>query len=180
MNKNQASNTSKPFPLRLILCVILGAAIIANMIMIFSFSSEDGEASGDRSHGVTENIVQVVVPDYDQLPPEKQEEKVEEFHLPIRKLAHFCEFGLLGLLTAAFMNVLGKGKRWLWWVIPAAFCLLYAISDELHQMFTERGPAVTDVLIDFSGSLLGVAVMNLILIFVGHCLRRRKEKRSCE
>lgn len=180
---NNVSHTEppkKPFNVRLFLCILIGIAILANMVMIYRFSAEDGEASGDRSHGITEGIVEVVVPNYDQLPPEKQEEKVEEFHVPVRKLAHFCEFGLLGLLTAAFMNALGKGKKWLWWVIPAGFCLLYAISDEVHQMFTERGPAVKDVLIDFSGSLTGIVVTNLILLWICHGIKKRKAKRLCE
>ena len=178
--KKELSKQKKPFPVRLLLCILLGAAILGNMIMIYCFSSESGEASGDRSHGVTEEIVQIVVPDYDTLPPEQQKEKVEEFHIPVRKLAHFCEFGLLGLLTAAFMNALGKGKKWLWWIIPAVFCLLYAISDEVHQMFTGRGPAVKDVLVDFSGSLAGIIVMNLVLLLVYRIIRRRKEKHLCE
>ncbi len=162
------------------MCVLLGAAILGNMIMIYCFSAESGEASGDRSHGITEGIVEIVVPDYDTMPPEQQKEKVEEFHIPVRKLAHFCEFGLLGLLTAAFMNTLGKGKKWLWWVIPAGFCLLYAISDEVHQIFTGRGPAVKDVLIDFGGSLAGIVVMNLILLWIFHGIQKRKAKRLCE
>ncbi len=164
---------------RLTLCVILGICILANMILIYSFSAEDKKASGNRSHGVTEVVVEVVVPEYSTMSPEKQIETIEKFHPPIRKIAHFCEFGLLGMLTAAFMNALGKGKKWLWWVIPTVFCLLYAISDEVHQIFTERGPAVKDVLVDFSGSITGIAVMHLLIWLVCYLLRKRKEKRLC-
>ncbi len=178
-NKQRSPRPRKPFQWRYFFCGLLGLAIIANMVMIYGFSSESGEESGDRSHGVTEEIVQVVVPDYNIMPPEKQEETVEKYHLPIRKIAHFCEFGLLGLLTAAFMNTLGKGKKWLRWVIPSAFCLLYAISDEVHQMFTGRGPAAKDVLIDFSGSLTGIVVMNLTVLLICHLARKRREKRLC-
>lgn len=180
IKKRDDARPRRPFPWRYFFCGLLGLAIIANMLMIYNFSAEDGEASGDRSHGVTEGIVEVIVPDYSQLPPEKQEETVEKYHLPIRKIAHFCEFGLLGLLTAAFMNTLGKGKKWLWWVIPAGFCLLYAISDEVHQIFTGRGPAVKDVLIDFGGSLTGIVAMNLVLLLICRLLQKRKEKRLCE
>ena len=164
---------------RLILCVILGVCILANMILIYSFSAEDKTSSGSRSQGVTQAVVEVVVPDYPSMSPEKQEETIQKFHPPVRKIAHFCEFGLLGMLSAAFMKALGKGKKWLWWVIPALFCLLYAISDEVHQIFTERGPAVKDVLIDFSGSVAGIVVMHLIILLVCHIIRKRKEKRLC-
>ncbi len=164
---------------RLVLCVILGICILANMILIYSFSAEDKSASGNRSHGVTEVVVEIIVPEYPTMSPEEQTETIEKFHPPIRKIAHFCEFGLLGMLSAAFMSALGKGKKWLWWVIPAVFCLLYAISDEVHQIFTQRGPAVKDVLIDFSGSMTGIAVMHLLVLFVCYLLRKRKEKRLC-
>ncbi|MBQ7316337.1 MAG: VanZ family protein [Clostridia bacterium] len=165
---------------RLVLCVILGICILANMILIYSFSAEDKSSSGNRSHGVTEVVVEVIVPEYPTMSPEKQTETIEKFHPPIRKIAHFCEFGLLGMLSAAFMCSLGKGKKWLWWVIPAVFCLLYAISDEVHQIFTQRGPAVKDVLIDFSGSMTGIVVMHLLILFGCYLLRKRKEKRLCE
>ncbi|MBE6585256.1 MAG: VanZ family protein [Ruminococcaceae bacterium] len=181
MNVTPIMKKSPEWPLwRLIACIMLGLAILGNMLLIFGFSAESGEESGDRSHEITEGIVQVVVPSYPSMSPIEQEVTVEKFHLPIRKIAHFCEFGLLGLLTAAFMNTLGKGKKWLWWVIPAAFCLLYAISDEVHQMFTERGPAVKDVLIDFTGSVTGIIVMNLILLQIYRNMQKRKAKRVCE
>ncbi|MBQ9779601.1 MAG: VanZ family protein [Clostridia bacterium] len=175
--KNKQTKQKKPFPVRLLLCILLGVAIAANMTLIFCFSTEDREDSGNRSQGVTETIVEIIVKDYETMTPPEQEEVIEKYHPPIRKLAHFCEFGLLGVLTTAFMHALGKGKKWLWWVIPAGFCLLYAISDEVHQIFTQRGPAALDVLIDFSGSLTGIVGMNLILLLVFHLIRKRKEKR---
>lgn len=160
--------------------MILGVMIVGNMAMIFGFSTEDRETSGDRSQNITETVVQIIIKDYESMTPEEQEQKVQEFHAPIRKIAHFCEFGLLGLLTAAFMTALGKGKKWLWWVIPAVFCLLYAITDEVHQMFTERGPTVADVLVDFSGSLAGICALHLLVMLVCHIRRKRKAKRLCE
>lgn len=180
MNACQHSPASSAFPRwRLILCILLGLCILGNMSLIYGFSAESGEASGDRSHGVTQGIVEVIVPSYPTMPPEEQEATVEKFHLPIRKIAHFCEFALLGLLTAAFMNTLGKGKKWLWWVIPAVFCLMYAISDEVHQIFAQRGPAVKDVMIDFMGSLTGIVLMNLLLLWICRLRKKRKERDLC-
>ena len=40
-------------------------------------------------------------------------------------------------------------------------CFLYAVSDEIHQMFSiERGPGVIDVLIDTLGSLASIIILN--------------------
>ena len=64
---------------RLVLCVILGICIFANMILIYSFSAEDKSSSGNRSHGVTEVVVEVIVPEYPTMTPEKQTETIEKF-----------------------------------------------------------------------------------------------------
>ncbi len=67
--------------------------------------------------------------------------------LVLRKIAHFCEYGVLGLLlTRATPR-------------PAAVAIgvLYAASDELHQHFVAgRHAAFRDVAIDAAGVLTGV------------------------
>ena len=40
----------------------------------------------------------------------------------------------------------------------AAFGLAYAISDEVHQKFVQRGASPWDVCIDLAGVLFGIAV----------------------
>ncbi len=165
---------------RHIRCVLLGVLIILNMVMIFSFSAEDVSESGNRSEGVTQTIVSVVVDDYNQLSAEEQKVKVDEYHPFIRKLAHFSEFALLGFLCGSFLFSLGKGKYWLCWICPAALCLLTAILDETYQIFTGRGPAVTDVLIDFGGSLAGLCLIYVIMYVAKKIMTARKERRSCE
>ena len=45
-----------------------------------------------------------------------------------------------------------------------AFCILYAASDELHQLFVDgRGAQVKDVLIDSAGSIVGVGIFDFLL-----------------
>ena len=68
--------------------------------------------------------------------------------LVLRKLAHVCEYALLGFLLA-------RGVR-----RPAVAVVLaaaYAVTDEVHQTFVEgRHGAPRDVAIDTFGALLGV------------------------
>jgi VanZ family protein len=46
------------------------------------------------------------------------------------------------------------------WGFSILFCLLYASSDEIHQIFVPgRGCLFTDVMIDFSGSIIGSLTM---------------------
>ena len=99
----------------------------------------------------------------------------EAGHTLLRKAAHFSEFALLGFLTAGLL--LWVSHRFLpmkplaTWLIPAAFTLLYAASDEIHQIFTNRGPRVTDVLIDFAGALFGILLIHCAVWLVSACRR---------
>ncbi len=158
------------------IAVLLSALILANMALIFVLSHEDQTLSGDRSEGVTNVVVDVVYPDLDQRPPAEQKSLLDSLHSLIRKLAHFAEFALLGLLTAALLVHLARRifclSPWLQWGIPSIFCLLYAISDEVHQIFTNRGPAVMDVLIDFGGSLVGIALLRAVVFLIRRLILR--------
>lgn len=150
-------------PLHVAVAVLLAALIAANMGLIFFFSSENGEESGSRSEGITDIVIDVTCPDYDTLPPAEQESLLDRVHHLVRKTAHFLEYALLGFLTACLLLHLRRRlcpaiRLWQTWVAPSVFGLLYAASDEIHQMFTERGPRVTDVLIDFAGVVCGACV----------------------
>ncbi|NUT56155.1 MAG: VanZ family protein [Thermoleophilia bacterium] len=70
--------------------------------------------------------------------------------LVLRKIAHACEFAVLGALL---LRALRDGR--------AAFAggVLYAISDEVHQLFVPgRHGAALDVAIDSVGVLVGLAL----------------------
>jgi len=163
-----------------ILCIAVGVLLLALMTMIIAFSTESKSESGERSKGVTEMVAELLVPGYQDMTPEEQQKTVQALHRPIRKLAHFSEFCLLGMLCAAFMHLLKKGKYWLWWVIPTVFCLLYATADEVWQIFTHRGSSVTDVIIDFCGSVVGICLIHLIWYLVEKHKRKKRKEASCE
>ncbi len=74
--------------------------------------------------------------------------------LLIRKLAHFTIYLILALWTVRLQRYYLPGKKFPWWAI--LWCLLYAISDEVHQAFVPgRGPQPIDVGIDLLGALFG-------------------------
>ena len=80
----------------------------------------------------------------------------------IRKLAHFSEYFVLGLL--AFFALYNPSKRKITFFAPI-YCLLVAVADEfIMQRITEgRSPQLTDVLIDFSGVVFGLLTVACIL-----------------
>ncbi len=74
-------------------------------------------------------------------------------HLPLRKMAHFVEFAVLG---AEWMALAHQKRRW-WWALPGAAT---AIIDECLQFFAPgRAPRVTDVLLDWSGYAVGAVLL---------------------
>lgn len=79
--------------------------------------------------------------------------------LPIDKLYHFVEYGILSVLLAiAFVNVPPKWLPANWiWVTAVFISILYGASDELHQMFVPgRFATVADWVSDVIGSVAGV------------------------
>ncbi len=152
------------------LTVLLSILILANMWIIYALSNESPAESDDRSEGITDVVVDYVYPDIDEKPPEVREPLLQNLHHLIRKLAHFTEYALLGILTASLIMHLSRRvsflRPWLRWAIPLVFCLLYAVSDEVHQIFTGRNPAATDVCIDFAGAVLGVVLTHLSVFLI--------------
>ena len=81
----------------------------------------------------------------------------------IRKIAHFTEFFILGMLLSVCIRR-GFAK----WPLPVHFCtmltgMLVAICDESIQSFVPgRSSELTDVMIDFSGVFCAVLLLMLI------------------
>jgi len=72
--------------------------------------------------------------------------------LLIKKGGHLIGYLLLGL---AYRRAIYEGKRGEW-ITAVVMALLYAMTDELHQMYTPgRNPSLVDVGIDLSGALMG-------------------------
>ena len=88
----------------------------------------------------------------------------------LRKIAHFIEFFVLGLECEAYL----AGRHTL---RGSVFLLLFGLAvagaDEFLQLFSGRGSAVSDVLLDFFGYLSGVAVL-LAAVFVISYFEKRK------
>ncbi len=136
------------------------------MLIIYSLSNESKEESALRGTGIVTLIVKILYPDFDTYEYLEKQQIVRGLNKIVRKVAHFAEFALLGFLASALLLHLRRRwkwlRRWMTWVFPTVFCLLYAISDEVHQIFSNRGPAVKDVLIDFAGAVAGIILIQVI------------------
>ena len=165
MNKSQRLN---------VLRIGLGVLILANLFMIFSFSSQDAAESGLVSKGVSYTIARIFVADFEELPPTEQSQIIVSIHPYVRKLAHMAEFGLLGALTFSLL-LTWKNRLSLQYAEALLGVLAVACIDELSQgCSTGRASQFTDVLIDLSGALL---TCSLILLIVILCRRHRMKGR---
>ena len=95
----------------------------------------------------------------------------------VRKLAHFCEYGALGILPGALLLVKKKSGIFRW--SYALLCALaVAVIDESIQLLADgRGAQVQDVLLDTAGSLTGLLAVWLIAVLV-RWLRHRDRTAS--
>lgn len=139
--------------------------VVAVMAMIYCFSAQTGQQSGALSGRITGWLLNLIVPDYANMPAQEQADLRYIAGTIIRKLGHFSEFALLGLALMLHIQTLKKKITvrlpilWAW-----AVGTLYAGSDEFHQSFVaDRGPSVVDVMIDSAGVIAGVLVMFWIL-----------------
>lgn len=95
----------------------------------------------------------------------------------VRKLAHFCEYGALGILAGALLLVKKESGifRWSYTLLCA---LAVAVVDESIQLLADgRGAQVQDVLLDTAGSLTGLLAVWLIAVLV-RWLRHRDRTAS--
>lgn len=84
----------------------------------------------------------------------------------VRKLAHFLEF--TGLSFLFNISLLQTKKRKMP-IMSTALTSLYAVSDELHQIFVDgRSCQLSDWAIDTAGAVLGSIAFLLILILISH------------
>lgn len=82
---------------------------------------------------------------------------------------------MLGLLAANLLRLYRTRPSRAQWLVSLLAGLLYAVSDEVHQLFVSgRAGRVTDVLIDFIGYAAGFA----ILLWMRRVLARRADRRQ--
>lgn len=152
---------------------IFAVLIVIWMLFIFLMSSQDGAVSSNTS-GNTIKIVLSIVPKFNEQPKEVQDNIVESLQIIGRKSGHFIGYMMLGVLSMLLLlKFKNTNKKPLFALL---LCAIYAISDEIHQLFVPgRSGQVRDVLIDSCGSLVGIAIV-LILIKLLE-IKRHKKKR---
>ncbi len=140
--------------------IILIILLIVLFSIIFAFSNQDGESSTKVSKGVTEEVTKNIKK-IQQLEEKQKQIVLFNIEVVIRKLAHFSLYTCVGLLLMSLMDTFNLKQR------NKILCslsigLVYAISDEIHQLFiAERTAQIMDVMIDTLGVLVGIGIVLL-------------------
>ena len=128
-------------------------------LVIFILSAQNLSTSGALSQSVTDAL--------------NEDAKTGLSDETVRSIAHFSLFFLLGVFVSLFF---GKCKfkfkfKFLW---AFTVCVLYAVTDEIHQEFFVDGRAFEfiDLAKDWSGSFIGVLLGGRISKIVVHMRQR--------
>lgn len=128
------------------------------MVLIFSLSHQPVARSNNLSKEVTEITIRTV----EKIAPEVEFNPRRLNHI-LRKNAHFFSYLVLGILLMNCLSAIGlKGYRLLF--LAFSLSVLYAISDEVHQLFVPgRGGQLRDVFIDSFGAATGILIYKLFM-----------------
>ncbi|MCX5700653.1 MAG: VanZ family protein [Candidatus Omnitrophica bacterium] len=89
-----------------------------------------------------------------------------EYDFVLRKIAHMLEYLILTFLLHRALKGSFKISSFILFIYPAGASFLYAISDEIHQLFVPgRSCSVLDILIDTVGILGFYIIINFFKIW---------------
>lgn len=142
------------------LAVVFWALSVAAAVIIFKFSCDTGEESAELSGSLLAVLA----------------EFLQKYisHNFLRKLAHFCEFAALGFFVCGAVGFT-LGRRVIEIALPV--CVLYSVSDEIHQYFVpDRACRIFDVFVDSCGSLTGILIFLLLIFLIEKAINHKKCK----
>ena len=126
------------------------------MILIWSFSAQNGEESDGISLGLAAKL-----------------------GLPngvVRKIAHFTIYAALGVALINFFRSIKHKKiiGFKYTIISLAIAATYSCIDEFHQSFIpERDGNPLDILIDSLGTLAGISIF-IVFYSIYHARKQKK------
>ncbi|HDK7137988.1 teicoplanin resistance protein VanZ [Clostridium botulinum] len=132
------------------------------MVIIFIFSNQPGESSDKNNFFVADALTKGKIDLFKHI-------DYNFLNFLIRKAAHITEYFILFmLLYYAFKKTFYKNLK----IKAAIITILYACTDEFHQLFIPgREGKVRDVLIDSIGVFIGV-----FLIYTFEFIKEHRKK----
>ena len=156
-----------------ILIVIDILLILATVVFIISNSAISSEKSNNTSEGVTDKVVESVKPLKDAIEQEKVDK--EDIHKGVRKIAHILEYALLGAELMALLLLIAPAEPMRYLIYALFFGLALAVCDESVQKLTDRTSSTTDVMIDFGGLCIGIALAYFAFAVIRLIIKRKSK-----
>jgi VanZ family protein len=118
------------------------------MGIIFSLSAQNGEESSELSDSFVKDLLNLIGVNIDEG--------------LLRIMAHCLEF--MGLSVLLFNAIYSTWKLKITFVLAFFGTVLYAVSDEFHQIFVpDRAFQISDIFVDSTGAFIGVTLCFCIL-----------------
>ena len=118
--------------------------VIIWMLIIFIMSSFNAVDSADQSNFIVDIIARLF-----------NISNIAKLTIIVRKIAHFSEYFILGLLL---INLFKNNKKK--YLYTEVIGIIYAISDEIHQLFVPgRSGKIMDIIIDNTGIIIAIIVI---------------------
>ena len=140
--------------------------VILVMAIIFRFSAEKAGESAHTSKRFMRVLIDIF-PFTKYLTEIAKQELMESMDFIIRKCAHFTLYAMLGFsVYGAVESTLSVTVK-LNIMYSFVICVLYAVSDEIHQFFVPgRACRVYDIIIDSIGSIFGISAFLLLAFLI--------------
>lgn len=143
-------------------------------ITIFMFSHQSAEQSSKVSQSVLHEILLRIHPGYADMEAIEQISVIAIYHRWIRTAAHFILYMLWGFTLSILLKTYQFGRKKMS-VTVLVSGIIYAVSDEIHQLFAKgRSAQMTDVITDVFGILTGLGCFFAIAV----CFSRLRHKLS--
>ncbi|MEG1834492.1 MAG: VanZ family protein [Oscillospiraceae bacterium] len=157
------------YKIEVVICSIL---ILLTVAFVWNNSAKTIPESMNDTN-IAAKVVEKIADKVDRT-DKKKFESYNSFLKYLRKCAHAIEFFSLGAEIAAFSLIIRKKfkPQNLWNILSSVLAI--AVVDEAIQIFSGRGPAVQDVILDFCGALVGVLLVLLIGFIIASLKGRKK------
>lgn len=151
--------------------IIWWVSTVCCALLILGFSCQSVSSSKHLS-GIITNAVLEQDDTYQDLTPQQQAIKNDMTHKKVRSIAHVMIFTPLAFCVS--MLVCSYAIRY-WTLVAFPSCVVFAVVDESvqHLMRAGRTFQFADLIKDWTGSLLGIAIAALILWIIA---RKHREE----
>lgn len=157
---------------KIYITVILLVFVIGVTSFILYNSSKSPEASYKDSDPVAEIVKPIVDKNND-----KPKYKIDYI---VRKAAHTAEYLALGFSVAALAVFVAEAYKKRLFGYMFFYVLSVGVLDEYIQLYSGRTSGVKDVIIDFVGGLLGIAIVSSAYLVYKFVISKNKKLKHLE